>query len=115
MADSLGWIVRQVDVNNAFLNGILSENVYMKQPPGFKNSQCPHYVCKLNKAIYGLKQTPRAWFHRLSNRLCELVFAASKSDSSLFIRNTNGSMMFLLVYVDDILIPGACNSAIQLL
>ncbi|GAA0154851.1 transmembrane signal receptor [Lithospermum erythrorhizon] len=97
MDASLGWIVRQVDVNNAILHGILSEDVYMKQPPGFKNSQCPHYVCKLNKAIYGLKQAPRAWFHRLSNRLCEL-----------------GCMMFLLVYVDDILITGACNSAIQL-
>ncbi|GAA0163394.1 transmembrane signal receptor [Lithospermum erythrorhizon] len=60
MAPSLGWIVRQVDVNNAFLHGILSEDIYMKQPPGFKNSQCPHYVFKLNKAIYGLKQVPRA-------------------------------------------------------
>lgn len=56
------WHIRQLDVSNAFLHGMIEEDVYMKQPLGYKNSTFPHYVCKLNKALYGLKQTPRAWF-----------------------------------------------------
>ncbi|RVW91845.1 Retrovirus-related Pol polyprotein from transposon RE2 [Vitis vinifera] len=60
IAVSRGWSLRQLDVNNAFLQGHLSENVYMSQPPGFVDKDNPSYVCKLNKAIYGLKQAPRA-------------------------------------------------------
>jgi hypothetical protein len=59
-AVSRGWCLRQLDVHNAFLHGILKEDVYMKQPPGYENKLLPHYVCKLDKAIYGLKQAPRA-------------------------------------------------------
>jgi len=60
IAVSRGWTLRQLDVNNVFLQGHLSENVYMSQPPGFVDIDHPSYVCKLNKAIYGLKQAPRA-------------------------------------------------------
>ncbi|KAH9723253.1 retrovirus-related pol polyprotein from transposon RE2 [Citrus sinensis] len=71
IAVSRGWSLRQLDVNNAFLQGHLSENVYMSQPPGFVDKDNPSYVCKLNKAIYGLKQAPRAWYHELRTFLLQ--------------------------------------------
>nr|KYP47724.1 Retrovirus-related Pol polyprotein from transposon TNT 1-94 [Cajanus cajan] len=60
------WPVRQLDVKNAFLHGVLSKNIYMEQPPGMVDPQFPNYVCKIQKALYGLRQAPRAWFDRFS-------------------------------------------------
>jgi len=58
-----------MDVKSAFLNGVISEEVYVKQPPGFEDLKNPNYVFKLKKSLYGLKQAPRAWYDRLSNFL----------------------------------------------
>ena len=85
IAVSRGWVLRQFDVQNAFLHGHLFEDVYMSQPPGFVHPQCPNHVCKLKKALYGLKQFPQAWFLRLSSHLLALGFGGSRSDSSMFI------------------------------
>lgn len=60
-----GWDIQQIDINNAFLNGVLTYNVFMRQPLGFEDQSFPKVVCKLNKALYGLKQAPRAWFEKL--------------------------------------------------
>lgn len=68
-----------------FLHGVLEEEVYMKQAPGFENVHAPNLVCRLDRAIYGLKQAPRAWYARLSSKLVDLGFKASKSDNSLYI------------------------------
>jgi hypothetical protein len=95
------------DVQNAFLHGWLSEDVYMAQPPGFIHPQFPQHVCKLHKALYGLKQAPRAWFSRLSDRLLELGFVESRSNSSLFILHTPQCTTYILIYVDDILITSS--------
>jgi hypothetical protein len=86
------------------LHDILEEEVYMKQPPGFVDSSKLGYVCRLDMALYGLKQTPRAWYSRFSAKLKDLRFIASKADTSLFIYMRHGVTMFLLVYVDEIIV-----------
>jgi len=87
--------------------------VYMRQPQGFKNPKAPHYICKLAKALYGLKQAPRAWYSRLSSKLCDLGFTPSKADTSLFLFNKSGITMFVLIYVDDIIVTSSSNHVIS--
>ncbi|PKU80787.1 Retrovirus-related Pol polyprotein from transposon TNT 1-94 [Dendrobium catenatum] len=107
------WSVQQLDVANAFLHGILPEKVFMTQPKGFEDASHPDYVCLLHKAIYGLKQAPRQWYNTLTEHLLSLGFAHSKADPSLFLYNSNGILLFLLIYVDDILITGNDNNTIS--
>ena len=85
VAVARNWPLRQLDVNNAFLQGKLHEEVYMVQPPGFVDKDKPHYVCRLKKAVYGLKQAPRAWYNELRKFLLSIGFVASLGDTSLFI------------------------------
>jgi histone deacetylase 1/2 len=98
-----------------FLHGVLEEGVYMKQPPGHENPNAPHLVCKLDKSLYRLKQAPRAWFSKLSSKLQEFGFLASQDDISLFIYNKSGITIFVLVYVDDIIVTSSSNKAITAL
>lgn len=105
LAISRGWYIKQLDVNNAFLNGILEEEVYMQQPPGFESSD-KKLVCRLQKAIYGLKQAPRAWFERLATTLIQFGFQTSKCDPSLFTFTSDGHHVIMLIYVDDIIVTG---------
>ncbi|XP_021971970.1 uncharacterized mitochondrial protein AtMg00810-like [Helianthus annuus] len=78
----------------------------MEQPPGFVDPSFPNHVCKLNKALYGLKQAPRAWFQRLSSFLISYGFTCSRADPSLFVFHQGDSIMYLLVYVDDLILTG---------
>ena len=107
------WSLRQLDVSNAFLHGLLKENVYMTQPIGFLDSAKPSHVCQLHKSLYGLKQAPRAWFERFTSHLLTLGFSASVADASLFILHHGSTTVYLLLYVDDIIIIGNNPTAIS--
>ncbi|GMI66032.1 hypothetical protein HRI_000272500 [Hibiscus trionum] len=115
VAVSNQWPIRQVDVNNAFLKGDLQEDVYMQQVPGFEegSSTGKVLVCKLRKALYGLRQAPRNWFAKLKEFLCTLGFVESKADPSLFLLLNGHDVTYLIVYVDDILITGNATSTID--
>ncbi|CAH9061555.1 unnamed protein product [Cuscuta epithymum] len=104
LAVSFGWPIRQLDVKNVFLHGHLTKEVYMCQPPGFVHPQFPHHLCRLRKAIYGLKQAPRARFHRFSSFLLSHGFGCSRSNNSLFIFRRQSDIIYLLLYVDDIIV-----------
>jgi len=111
IAVSRRWSLRQLDVQNAFLHGVLEEEVYMKQPPGYIDKSRPTFMCKLDKALYGLKQAPRAWYARLCGKLQMLGFQSSKADTSLFYYNRGKHTMFVLVYVDDIIVASSSQEA----
>jgi hypothetical protein len=81
---SNAWSLRQLDVQNIILHGVLEEEVYMRQPPGYESKESPHFVCKLGNTICGLKQALRARYSRLSSKLQKLGFVPSKGDTSLF-------------------------------
>ena len=83
----------------------------MRQPPGYDKRSNPNYVCKLDKALYGLKQVPRVWYSRLSVKLCDLGFKASKADTSLFFYNRGDVVLFVLIYVDDIIVASSTQEA----
>jgi hypothetical protein len=78
IAVSNDWSLRQLDVHNAFLHGVIEEDVFVRQPPVYEDKLHPHYLCKLDKTIYGLKQAPRAWYSRLSDKLQQLGFFCFK-------------------------------------
>jgi len=81
-----GILLYQMDAKNAFLNGVIEEEVYVKQPPGFEDLKHPDLVYKLKKSLYGLKQAPRAWYDRLSNFLIKNDFKRGQVDTTLFRR-----------------------------
>lgn len=101
-----GWFLRQLDISNAFLHGILQEDVYMSQPPGYRDHIRPDHVCLLHKAIYGLNQAPRAWFDSFTTQLFHLEFHASCADNTFLILIHSAHIVYLLLYVDDIIITG---------
>ena len=110
---SFHWPLRPLDISNAFLHGFMKEEVYMQQPPGYVDHQFPHHVCRLNKSLYGLKQALRAWFDRFHSQLLHLGFEASIADSSLFVYHSHYIIIYLIVYVDDIIIIGNSSSQIS--
>lgn len=101
----------QMDVKSAFLNGLIKEEVYVKQPPGFENHNFPKHVFELKKSLYGLKQAPRAWYERLSNFLLENNIIRGKFDTTLFHKTIKKDMIICQIYVDDIIF-GTTNATL---
>ena len=107
LAANLDWPLHQLDVKNAFLNGDLTEEVYMDIPPGFETKATMNKVCKLKKSLYGLKQSPRAWFDRFNKTVKKYGYSQCQADHTLFIKHsTKGKLAILIVYVDDIILTG---------
>jgi len=98
-----GIILYQMDVKSAFLNGIVEEEVFVKQPPCFEDLKNLDHVYKLKKSLYGLKQAPRAWYDRLSNFLIKNNFKRGQVDTTLFRRTLEKDILVVQIYVDDII------------
>ena len=114
MAAMCSWPLFQLDIKNVFLHGDLAEEVYMEQPPGFVAQGESGLVCKLRRSLYGLKQSPRAWFGRFSSIVQEFDMLHSTADHSIFYHhNSSGQCIYLVVYVDDIVITSSDQDGIQ--
>ncbi|GJS55006.1 putative ribonuclease H-like domain-containing protein [Tanacetum coccineum] len=97
------FVVYQMDVKSAFLYGKIEEEVYVCQPPGFEDPDFPDRVYKVEKALYGLHQAPRAWYETLSTYLLDNRFQRGKIDKTLFIKRDKSDILLVQVYVDDII------------
>ncbi|CAL5358524.1 unnamed protein product [Camellia sinensis] len=107
LASNLDWPLHQFDVKNAFLHGDLAEEVYMDILPGFEDIKTTRKVCRLRKSLYGLKQSPRAWFERFTQAMLRYGFKQSQADHTLFVKHSShGKTTALIVYVDDIVLTG---------
>ena len=93
------WPVHQMDVNNAFLHGHLSEQVYCQQPASFVDTSRPEHVCLLDKSLYGLKQAPRAWFGRFAAFVHSLGFTSSRAAPSLIVIHSDAGNAYQGFYV----------------
>nr|KYP50832.1 Retrovirus-related Pol polyprotein from transposon TNT 1-94 [Cajanus cajan] len=105
LAVNFDWPLQQFDVNNAFLHGELSEEVYMQLPLGCmvpkRHSQ---KVCRLKKSLYGLKQSPRAWFGRFTEAMIAFGYHQSNSDHTLFLKKQHGKITTIIIYIDDMMV-----------
>jgi len=113
MAASLDLHLHMLDFKTAFLNGDIQEDVYVSQPPGYQLTD-PSKVCKLNKALYGLHQAPRAWHQRLKRELEAHNFIESSADPGLYTFISNNGPAYILIYVDDVLIAAKHMDTVNL-
>ncbi|GJV95666.1 retrovirus-related pol polyprotein from transposon TNT 1-94 [Tanacetum coccineum] len=108
-ACALDFKLYQIDVKSAFLNGVINEEVYVAQPPGFIDFAKPNYVYKLKKALYGLKQAPKAWYDRLKAFLIKHNYSMGMVDNTLFTKKKDSNIIIVQIYVDDIIFGSTCQ------
>ncbi|XP_057518411.1 uncharacterized protein LOC130799325 [Amaranthus tricolor] len=107
--------LHQLDVKTAFLHGELEEEIFMKQPEGFEVAGKENHVCRLKRSLYGLKQSPRQWYKRFDSFMISHDFIRSSYDSCVYFKKfEDGSLLYLLLYVDDMLATNACNNHLPL-
>jgi hypothetical protein len=107
-----GFKLHQMDVKSAFLNGVIEEEVYVKQPLGFESEKYPHRVYRLKRALYGLKQAPRAWYGRLRCFLLSRGFLMGTVDKTLFLLKHGNDLLVVQIYVDDIVFGGLSRNLV---
>jgi hypothetical protein len=112
-AVSKGFKLYHMDVKGAFLNGVIQEEVYIRQPLGFESPKYPDRVYKLSKALYGLKQAPRAWYARLKTFLLEHGYVMGSVDKTLFTLNHDTDFLLVQIYVDDIIFGGSSHTLVS--
>jgi hypothetical protein len=112
-AASKGFKLYQVDVKSAFLNGVIQEEVYVRQPPGFKSPKYPDRVYKLAKVLYVLKQAPRTWYARLKTFLLEHGYVMGSVDKTPFTLNHETDFLLVQIYVDDIISGGSSHTLVS--
>jgi hypothetical protein len=112
-ATSKGFKLYQIDMKSAFINGVIQEEVYVRQPSGFESPKYPDRVYKLSKALYGLKQAPRAWYARLKTFLLEHGYVMGSVDEPLFTLNHDTDFLLVQIYVDDIIFGGSSHTLVS--
>jgi hypothetical protein len=110
---SKGFKLYQMDAKVIFLNGVIQEEVFVRQPSGFKNSKYPNRVYKFLKALYGLKQAPRVWHAMLKTFLLENGYIMGSIDKTLFTLNHGTDFLLVQIYVDDIIFSGSSHSLVS--
>mgnify|MGYP000385546506 FL=1 len=108
LSAGLNLELHHLDIETAFLHGDLNEEIFMQQPPFFEDPTFPKHVCKLHKSLYGLKQSPRMWHHKLHTFLVSINFRRLQAEPNLYIRKEEDNYVMIGVYVDDL--PIASNS-----
>jgi hypothetical protein len=108
-----GFKLYQMHVKSAFLNGVIQEEAYVRQPTGFKSPKCPDRVYKLSKALYGLKQVSQAWYARLKTFLLNHLYVVGSVDKTLFTLNYGTDFLLVQIYVDDIIFGGSSHTLVS--
>jgi hypothetical protein len=103
----MGWKLHQMDVKITFLNGEIEEEVYIEQPEGFVIHEHKSHVCRLKKSLYGLKQTPCAWYENMDGFLMSLGFNKSVVDPNLYYHIVGDECLILVMYVDDLFLTSS--------
>ena len=106
VAANLYWLLQQYDVKNVFLLGELYEEIYMSIPPSYSTYGNTDLACKLKKSLNGMKQSPRAWFGRFRLTVKKYGEVQSNTNHSIFLKMKNGNIVFLIIYVDDMIVTG---------
>ena len=112
LAAAKRWNIHHMDVWTAFLHGLLREQVFMTQPPGFRANGHEQFVCRLNRSLYGLKQSPYAWYNRIDAALRRIGLRCSTSDPNMYYMHQDGETLILMLYVDDLFITGSNDKLI---
>jgi hypothetical protein len=110
---SMGWKIHQMDVKTTFLNGEFEEEIHIEKPYGFVIHEKESHVCRLKKALYGLKHAPQNWYVRIDGHLMSLGFNKSVIDPNLYYKTVNSEALILVLYVDDLFLTGTESLIIE--